>query len=486
MIRSLRLRLLLSFGLVIALSLFLAGFASMLLLRDQEADAAEERIGRVVEPLSRVYQEMEFVGWPQQRIARELEAYASFFNVRVILVDGDERVVFDSDERDSMLGDLLAVPEANGTGEDGVTLFISGRVTHGGRDLFVFTPSTDQPAAVSQLLPGSEQTLIVAVPADDVTDAWVRLLPRLLLSGGVAALFAVVVGTWLSTRITSPIVEMTQASQAMARGDYAQRIEVRGKDEIANLALAFNQMAQQVDRSSRAMRQLLADVSHELKTPLTSIQGFSQAMVDGVVDDPEEAQRIAEVVHEEAERMRILVDDLLYLSRIESGELRLNLDRIELDALVGASQRRLQYQADEAGVDLRLELAGGAVAGDERRLEQVFANLLDNAIRFAPRGSRVTLRTWRERDHVAAEVRNAGEPIPEDELPLIFDRFYQVDRARSGGSHSGLGLAIVGELVQAHGGTVEVRSTAEEGTMFTVRFPVYGSTAATAIEREDG
>ena len=244
-------------------------------------------------------------------------------------------------------------------------------------------------------------------------------------------------------------------------------------------------MAQQVDRSSRAMRQLLADVSHELKTPLTSIQGFSQAMVDGLVEDQEETQRLAEVVHEEAERMRVLVDDLLYLSRIESGELRLNLDRIELDALVAASERRLRYQAESAGVSLRLELGGGAVPGDERRLEQVFANLLDNAIRFAPEGSQVRIRTWLEADHGAAEVGNASEPIPEDEVPHIFDRFYQVDRARSGSGHSGLGLAIVGELVQAHGGTVEVRSTREEGTAFIVRLPQYGARAATAFQGED-
>lgn len=483
MIASLRLRLLLSFGLVIALSLFLAGIGSMLLLRDREADAAEERIGRVVEPISQDYRAMQFVGWPEERISRELAAYADFFDVRVILVDGGQRVVFDSDEGDSMLGELLAVPEGEGDGDAGV--FVSDRVTHGGRDLFVFTPSGDPSAAVSRLFPASERTVLVAVPATDVTDAWARLLPRLLLSGGIAALFAVVVGTWLASRITRPIVEMTEASQAMARGDYAQRIDVRGGDEVATLARAFNQMAEQVDRSSRAMRQLLADVSHELKTPLTSIQGFSQALVDGVVDDQEETQRLAEVVHEEAERMRVLVDDLLYLSRIESGELRLNLDRIELDALVAASERRLRYQAESAGVSMRLELGGGAVAGDERRLAQVFANLLDNAIRFAPQGSQVLVRTWIEGDHVAAEVRNAGEPVPADELPRLFDRFYQVDRSRSGSGHSGLGLAIVGELVQAHGGTVEARSTREEGTAFTVRLPRYGTPAAIALQRKD-
>ena len=476
MIRSLRLRLLLNFGLVIALSLFLAGTASMLLLRDQEADAAAERIGRLVEPLSLTYNEMTFVGWPRQRIERELSAYAEFFDVRVLLVDGDEQVVYDSDGGDSMLGDVLAVPANSGEGSDtdgNPAAFVSGRVRHGDRDLFIFASGAEPAAAVARLLPAPELSLVVVVPADDVTDAWARLLPRLLLAGGVAALFAVVVGTWLAGLITRPIVQMTHASQAMSRGDYEQEIEVRGHDEVANLARAFNQMSAQVNRSNRSMRQLLADVSHELKTPLTSIQGFSQALADGVIDDRDEARRLAGVVHKESERMRALVDDLLYLSRIESGELHLERDRVDIDALLAATVRRLRYEAEASEVSVRLELAGLPAHGDERRLEQVFANLLDNAIRFAPAGSAVVVGTAREDDFVVTDVQNGGAPIPADELPHIFDRFYQIDRARTGSGHSGLGLAIVGELVQAHGGTVDVRSSAEEGTVLTVRLPAH-------------
>ena len=135
---------------------------------------------------------------------------------------------------------------------------------------------------------------------------------------------------------------------------------------------------------------------------------------------------------------------------------------------------------------VKLELAGDAVRGDERRLEQVFANLLDNAIRFAPSGSEVVVRSFRDDDGVvAAEVCNGGEPIPPDEQAHIFGRFYQVDRARTRSGHSGLGLAIVSELVQAHGGDVVVRSTAEEGTVFTVRLPAHAKGSARSQQRED-
>ena len=471
--RSLRLRLLLSFGLVIALSLALVGVASTLLLRDREVRAAEERIGRLVEPISRAYAEMTFVGWPAREIEPRLSAYARFFGVRVLLLDGGRRVVFDTREADSLHGEVLPAPgvgERGGDPREG-SAFVSHRVHAGGRDLYVFAPDTEPAAPMARLVPEAEHDLIVAVPAGDVTGAWARLLPPLLLAGGVAALFAFVVGTLLAQRITRPIVQMTHAAQAMARGDYEQRIEVRGRDEVANLASAFNAMSAQVDRGSRSMRQLLADVSHELKTPLTSIQGFSQAFADGVVEDPEEARRLAGVVYEESERMRVLIDDLLYLSRLEAGELALAREAVDLGALAAATERRLRYRAQEAGVTVRLEAAGGLAAGDGRRLEQVLANLLDNAIRFAPTGSAVTVRTARADGAATLEVHNGGAPIPADELDRIFDRFYQVDRARADRSHSGLGLAIAAELVQAHGGAIEARSAAGEGTTFRVRLP---------------
>ncbi|MDE2695551.1 MAG: HAMP domain-containing sensor histidine kinase [Chloroflexota bacterium] len=473
MIHSLRLRLLLSFGLVIALILVLIAVASMFLLRDHEARRAEESIGHLVGPISRAHDDMVFVGWSTQRINPQLAAYAEFFDVRVLLVDGDGRVTFDSDDSDSLVGESLPVPQPGdqeSTMSDGVS-FVSSRVSVGGHDLFVFAENNESTATVLRLLPETEPTLYIAVPAGDVTQAWAELLPRLLLGGGIAAVFAVVVSTLLAQRITRPIVQMTGAAQAMARGDYEQSIEVRGNDEVANLARAFNQMSAQVNRSNRSMRQLLADVSHELRTPLTSIQGFTQAFADGVVDDPEEARRLAEVVHEESERMRELVDDLLYLSRLESGELEIEREPVDLDALITATVRRLRFEAEAARVRVEPQLGGGLVIGDERRLEQVCVNLLENAIRFAPSDSAVTVSTRQEGNAVVMDVHNGGPPVPADELDHIFDRFYQVDRARSGSGHSGLGLAIVAELVQAHEGSVDVWSNSVEGTVFCVKLP---------------
>ncbi|MGE3411293.1 MAG: ATP-binding protein [Dehalococcoidia bacterium] len=474
-----------SFALVIALSLFLAGVVSVWLIRDQQAESAEKGIGRLVDPLSNQMQAMQLSGYPAERVAQELANLARYFEVRILLLDSEQRVVLDTNLRNPALGETI--PEAadtqldTGPGES----YQSQRIRLLGEDVFLFTASSRGGAPVQLERTTGEVSLVVTVPATDVTSAWARLLPRLLIAGGLAAAFAAVVGTLLANRMTRPIHEMTRASEAMALGDYSQRIEVGDEDdEVAQLGRAFNQMAQQVDRSTRAMRQLLADVSHELKTPLTSIQGYSQAMVDGVLE-PDELPGAAEVVHQESQRMRALVDDLLYLSQLETGQSNLALERIDLDAAAAATANRFRYQAEAAGVSIRLNLAGGPIEGDERRIEQVLANLLDNAIRFAPAGSAVGLRTWRDGGSIHVSVHNAGEPIPPEDLPHIFDRFYQVDPARTRNGHSGLGLAIVRELVQAHGGDVHAESTAASGTTFTVRLPAIAAEPAPASARRD-
>ncbi len=480
-LRTLRLRMLAGFGLVIAISLLLAGFASVWLLRDQQADWAEQRIGRLVPRFSEFVMQMELFGWQRDRIRAELVPWAQYYDVRVMLIDGAGAVTVDTDEQQPMLGENLNIAARSSPGispAEGMQAFHTVRARAHGQDLYLFTPSAPLPmvtAGVSLRQP--EATVVIAVPATDVTSAWAQLLPRFAIAGGLASLLAVVVGTLLSARITRPIAAMTQASEAMARGDYEQRIDVRGEDEVAALSRAFNQMASQVARSSAAMRQLLANVSHELKTPLTSIQGFSQAMVDGVAEDAEQQRQLAVVINEEAGRMRDLVDDLLYLSLIESGEFSLTLDKIDFDGLIAAGVRRSAFAAGDAEVSVRQDLDGGRLSGDGRRLEQVIGNLLDNAVRFAIAGSEVVVRSYRDGDDVVFEVRNQGEPIPANDLPNLFDRFYQVDAARSDGAHAGLGLAIVSELVHAHGGRLSVESTREHGTMFAVRLPRGGPTA---------
>lgn len=472
MLPSLRLRLVAGFTVVIAFTLLFASVGTVLLLRDQQTEFAQQRFGRLVDPFASRVQQLELSGVPLTRIRAELVDAAHYYDVRVLLLNGDDQVVVDTADGQTLVG--LTV---NVSGEQQPAVIdLPGamepfRARHANwydEDLYVFTSAS--PTLIGQTGETLQPLLrlVVAVPADDVNDAWATLLPRQAVVGSFALLFAVMVGSVLASRITSPLRQMTHASEAMAQGRFDQNIDVEGYDEVAQLGLAFNRMAAEVGRSQRAMRQLVANMTHDLKTPLTSIQGFSQAIVDGLSDDPEEHRRMAQVIHEEAEHMNGLVEDLLYLSRIDAGELQLTIDDVDLDALVEATSRRIRYQAESGGVRVRLALAGGHVYADGRRLEQVFTNLLDNAIRFAPPGSEVLLRSYLDGLDAVVEVHNGGDSIPAAALPHVFDRFFQGDPSRRRG-HVGLGLAIVLELVQAHGGQVSVQSSADSGTTFTVR-----------------
>lgn len=477
MLGSFRARLLAGFGIVIVLTLFLSASAFILLLRQQQAEAAQQRIGILVEPITTEAQRMQLLGWSRPAISKSLGEIATYYDIRILMLDPSDRVVIDTEPRQQAIGLTLDLPESAPTEIGGrMEPFQSVRMTIQNDDLYFFMLSVNPDGPPWPQVPGDSQ-LVLAVPADDVNSAWAALLPRLSLAGAGAGAVAVLFAFLFAGRITTPVREMTRASQAMAAGDLDQRIRGEGADEIGRLAAAFNQMSTQVARSNRVMRELLANVSHELKTPLTSIQGFGQAMVDGLATKPEDYAEMSGVIVGETERIRILVDDLLYLSQLESGTLQLSLDQVEIDAIVSDAAARFRFQADEAEVELRLALAGATVHADGRRLEQVLANLVDNAIRFAPAGSEVLIRTYRLADQVAIEVHNGGEPIPEEGLTSVFDRFYQVDPARAEARHSGLGLSIVQELVQAHGGSMGVQSSRDAGTTFTARLPIDGPAA---------
>jgi two-component system sensor histidine kinase ResE len=225
------------------------------------------------------------------------------------------------------------------------------------------------------------------------------------------------------------------------------------------------------------MRDFLANVSHELKTPLTSIQGFSQAMLDGTVLGADDHQRAAGIINEEANRMRGLVEELLTLSKIESGQIAMGEDPVDLDRLLREASRRAEWRAEANGVRVVVESRPGAfVRGDAHWLGQVFSNLFDNALRHTPPAGAVTVRTHAraEPGDVTVAIHNTGSYIPPEDLPRVFERFFQVDRSRAGRlGGSGLGLAIVREIVQAHGGSAEATSDLIHGTTFTVRLPLH-------------
>lgn len=251
---------------------------------------------------------------------------------------------------------------------------------------------------------------------------------------------------------------------------------MEGPHEVQELTRAFNSMLERVQASGRSQRDFVANVSHEMKTPLTSIQGFAQALLDGTADTDESRQKAAQVIFGESERMHRMVLDLLDLAKLDAGTADLKMSAVNMRVLLTSIQEKFtpQSQRAEVKIDLQIPADLPPLIADGDRMAQVFTNLTDNALKFTPRGGTVSLAARVEMDGMCITVTDTGAGIPEADLPYIFRRFYQVDPARKGGeTHgAGLGLAIAHEIVAAHGGRITIRSREGAGTTMEVLLPL--------------
>jgi signal transduction histidine kinase len=255
----------------------------------------------------------------------------------------------------------------------------------------------------------------------------------------------------------------------------AAALPLKGPREVQTLTRTFNEMTARVQASQKSQRDFVANVSHELKTPLTSIQGFAQAILDGTADTPEARQQAARVIHDEAGRMHRMVLDLLDLARLDAGIADFQRAPVDIPTLLDSVVEKFTPQARKTGISFQVQApALPPLIGDGDRLAQVLTNLVDNAMKFTPGGSQIILSTLQVGNEIEVSVTDSGIGIPSAEIAHIFDRFHQADPARKGGEKhgAGLGLAIVKEIVQAHGGTISVRSAPGEGSTFTVMLPL--------------
>ncbi len=319
------------------------------------------------------------------------------------------------------------------------------------------------------LLPTGSRNASVGSPEHQFIS---RIRSALLFAALVALIVAVVLGLLLFRSIVAPLKALTTASRAIAAGDLGVRAAVEGEDEIAQLAQAFNQMAESLQRAEQARRNQTADIAHELRTPLTILQGTLEAMVDGIypLDRDNVLTALAQV-----KTLKRIVEDLRLLTLSDAGELQLQRLPLDLTAFLPHFLEGYRQTASEKAIELALDVAPAlpSVLADRDRLAQILTNLLGNALRYVSHGGKITIRAWREDPWVKIAVIDNGPGIPADELPHIFERFWRGDKARrrdTGGS--GLGLAIVKSLVEAHGGQIEVESEEGRGTTFIFTLPI--------------
>ncbi len=294
----------------------------------------------------------------------------------------------------------------------------------------------------------------------------------LLLGGGLAVGIALLLTFFLSRRMSSPIGVLATAARRLGTGELSQRVRLKEKGEVQELAQAFNAMAADLEHAEQLRRNLVADVAHELRTPLSNIQGYLEAIRDGVMEPDAATIRS---LNEEASLLARLVDELQELSLAEAGELKMVFQTEDLVNLIKQSVASWQPQLTAKGMALSLDLPEELppVKVDWQRISQVLHKLLENAISHTGKGGTITISAVRQGGWVEVSVTDTGEGIPSADLPNIFERFYRVDRSRAratGGS--GLGLTIARRLVEAHGGKIEVESKLGRGSRFYFTIPI--------------
>lgn len=321
-----------------------------------------------------------------------------------------------------------------------------------------------------------DSTVMFSAPLAPIEERIADLQRITQYAGLVGIILATFLSLLFSRTLSRPLLNMNQAARAMAKGDYSRRVEVKSKDEIGLLAESLNSLATELqekitslERLDQTRREFVANVSHELRTPLSIIQGFTEALIDGMASSEADKQKYLENIHEEALRLRRLVTEILDLRKIEAGRVEMEMKEVSLPDMAARVIGKLQTLAKDKNISISKNVPNDLpfAYADPDRLEQVFINLLDNAIRANPVGGKVEIAIKVFKEKLQVSISDTGPGIPPEELPLIWERFYKVDKSRnrkSGGT--GLGLAIVKEIVEAHGGSIEVKSKQGEGSVF--------------------
>jgi len=482
---SLQSRLIASYILIIVICLTLISLASILLLGRLQARLVFSGLTDAAVPTAlRVYTLLER-GLSPAGIADLLKEQAEKQEVRILLLTPGGRVL--ADTKDNWTGkqahvDLTKIPKDARTPYP----YISGRITPPDGDTQLYVALSATPSRLAAEDSESQQPVFVALlasPRRGFRAVLKDIASHFLQAGLVALAISIILALLIARSIAKPLQRITAATEEIARGNYDQTLTITSPNEIGRLATSFNTMVHEVKASRQAQRDFVANVSHELKTPLTSIQGFSQAILDGTAEDEINRHRAVQIISSEANRMSRLVEELLDLARIESGQIKMMREPVDLVQVLETCIEKYTLRSQESNVTLTLDIPVlPLVTGDKDRLAQVFTNLLDNALKHTPPTGKVTVKAREIRTGmikkatlvpaVEITVTDTGIGIPPEDVEHIFERFYQVNKSRSGQNRGiGLGLTITKQIVEAHQGTIKVESVRDLGTRFTVVLP---------------
>jgi len=444
-IHSLNFRLLVAFGIVI---IVIIGSVFFFTYRTTYGEIS--RFGKRVELMQDKRVELELSRYYQMTrtwdgIQPFIVQWGNLYGKRIILTDNEGTVVADSEE--TLLGS-------------------------------VYTDSSPGRAMSPMMGRKTVGTLHISEgESPDITRASLQItfnsIGRFFLWAGLLAVaIALLLTSILSRRILAPVKALGNAAREYGKGNFSRRVDSKGKGEVAELARSFNSMAENLEHAERLRRDMVADVAHELRTPLSNLTGYLEAIDDGVIKSDKNTIRS---LNEEASTLSRLIDDLQELSLADAGELKLVTRPEDISRLINETVTALQGKATGKGIKISTNLPDRLpeVNIDSHRIRQVLHNLLVNALAHTGKEGRITVTARHEDDAIFISVTDTGEGIPAEDLPVIFERFYRVDKSRSratGGS--GLGLTITKRLVEAHRGTISVESQPGQGSTFTFTLPV--------------
>lgn len=330
-------------------------------------------------------------------------------------------------------------------------------------------------AAVNLESDGDNVGVVIATAPMSAIRSLIITTIKLYLASAVIPIIIMFFSIYAMTyRLTKPLKQMSQASKAMAKGDFSRRIPVTSDDEIGELAVSFNQMTNSLVQLEGMRRSFVANVSHELKTPMTTIAGFIDGIIDGTIE-PDKQEYYLGIVSNEIKRLSRLVQSMLQLARLESGEFVLRLEKFNfrellLDVVIGQEQRIEQNSINIDGLD---NIPDVQVNADRDLIYQVIYNLVDNAVKFCNEGGQISFALRSDGKRLIFSISNTGKGIPPESLPKVFERFYKADKSRSADKNStGLGLHITKTIIKSHGGMITVSSKENEFTAFEITLPL--------------
>lgn len=306
------------------------------------------------------------------------------------------------------------------------------------------------------------------------TDLFSLMFGMYAIAAIIPLIFMFVAEYSLVSRITRPLKYMSAAAKSISKGDFSKRVPVMSNDEIGELSILFNKMTESLSRAEKTGKSFIANVSHELKTPMTTISGFIDGIVDGTIEK-DKTDYYLRIVSDEVKRLSRLVQSMLSLARLESGENELNIAELRLrdtvlNVVVSMEQNISAKEISVSGLETLTETM---ISGDRDLLHQVIYNLTDNAVKYTPDKGEISFILRRIGETVEFKIRNTGNGIPQKDIPHVFEKFYKIDKARSDCKESlGLGLYICKTIVELHGGTIAVESVADTFTEFSVTLPI--------------